>query len=1107
MGFRLVHGNDADALLDRLAQRLREPVASANPLVPEIVLVPQFGLRRWLEIRLAEKLGIIANVDFAAPAEYAWQLLRAANPDLVEQSGYERSILRWRVFSLLGPLSREPGHGEIATAIGNGDMSRRLQFADALAHAYERDLAYRSERLARWERGADAGDFRAELWRRLVHAAAQPHRAQLLADWLQRYGASSRTPPGLPPRLSAFACANISPDLLRFYGGVARHIDIDFYLPNPCREYWGDVRSARQRLRDGAEFDSDAFADDENPALAAWGRAGRDLIERLFSYELVQPDEEDDCSRASTGTALLARVQRDVLDRLPPSAGVVEYDASIQFHKCHSRLREVQALHDRLLDLFAADPSLTPRDVVVMSPEIGAYAPHIDSVFGGIARDDARYLPYALSDCPLSETHPLIGVALRLFALPASRFELAEVSGWLTLPALQRRFGLDADDVMRLSAWLRDAGVRWGLDAAQRASVGAGAYAEFSWRFGLARLLLGYASGELADADAGLVAGIAPDAAVEGTNARLLGAILRIVDLLDALLRAQRREQAPREWQKLYNDALADLFDADGDRDAMRALERVRAVLADFAEKTSLAGMIDALDWRCVRDELAAALGEAERGYRFFGGGITMCGMVPLRTVPFRVICLIGMNEGAFPRRDRAAPFDRGEDRRVEPSVRDEDRYLFLQQLMAARELFYLSWVGEDARDGSREEPSAVVSELLGILGEYGVDTAACVVEHPLQPFSPRLFDGEDSALFTYDPAWQSTASGGRPKRAARFVDAEAPSADSAPIPVDWREWKRWWRNPAAAFFARAFAIELSRAPEAIDDEDDLAFSGLARYAAFHALLDDGEKTDPTTQLALLRARAELPAGSAGTEAFGELQAPLAALSAARNAWIGSVARETGTPFEFDLGGVVLGGVLPEHHGGLVVHALLKEAESNRLLQAWLDYLVLAAVREDARLVLLEWNDGKLQQRCASAVAPEQARRWLTDLAQLYVRGQRAPLPFFPQASYAYAKRRADKRKGDDDEIAWEAAALSAASGGFFSGRFHRGDDADAAFALAARDIDFFDPAAAESRDFADCALRVFAPPLSTLQKIDADGAEAKTKKSPAARGKAKAAK
>ncbi|MBR0347266.1 MAG: exodeoxyribonuclease V subunit gamma, partial [Rudaea sp.] len=186
MGFRLVHGNDADALLDRLAQRLREPVASANPLVPEIVLVPQFGLRRWLEIRLAEKLGIIANVDFAAPAEYAWQLLRAANPDLVEQSGYERSILRWRVFSLLGPLSREPGHGEIATAIGNGDMSRRLQFADALAHAYERDLAYRSERLARWERGADAGDVRAELWRRRVHAAAQPHRAQRLADWLQR---------------------------------------------------------------------------------------------------------------------------------------------------------------------------------------------------------------------------------------------------------------------------------------------------------------------------------------------------------------------------------------------------------------------------------------------------------------------------------------------------------------------------------------------------------------------------------------------------------------------------------------------------------------------------------------------------------------------------------------------------------------------------------------------------------------------------------------------------------------------------------------------------------------------------------------------------------
>jgi len=1101
MGFHLVYGNDADALLDALAERLRAPHPAAAPLAPEIVLVPQFGLRRWLEIRLAQKLGIVANVEFAAPAEYAWRLLRAANPGLASTSGYELEILRWRIFALLAPLALEPGFDALAAALGDGDQSTRLRFADALAHAYERDLAYRSDRLAAWERGAEAGDWRAELWRRLVHSSSQPHRAALLAAWQQKYGDGVVAPPGLPPRLSAFACANISPDLLRFYGAVARHAEVDFYLPNPCREYWGDVRSARQRLRDGDTFDSDAFADAENPALAAWGRAGRDLVERLFTYELVQPDAEHDRSREPRGATLLARVQRDVLDRLPPTNDKVDDDGSIQFHRCHSRLREVQALHDRLLDLFARDPTLTPRDVAVMSPEIGAYAPYIESVFGGIEHDNARYLPFALSDCPLRQAHPLVGVALRLIALPTSRLQLAEIGEWLALPALQRRFGLDADEVTRLVGWLREAGVRWGLDAAQHAATGAGDYVEFSWRFGLERLLLGYASG----GEAGVIEGIAPAAAVEGTNANVLGAMLRIVDVLATLLRAQRQSHAPQQWQKLYNNAFAQLFDADDDRDATRALERVRTALADFADETAQAGMDDEIDWRCVRDELSARLAEPERAFRFFGGGVTVCGMVPLRAVPFRVICLIGMNENAFPRRDRASPFERTDERRLEPSIRDEDRYLFLQQLMAARDEFHLSWVGENARDGSREEPSAVVAELLAILAQYGVDEKNLVVEHPLQPFSPRLFDGSDARLFTYDGAWFG-ATVKPPVVASRFMDAPAAAASTEQIRIDWREWQRFWRNPAAAYFRNTLGIELAHAPEADDGADDIVLSRLGEYRVFDALFDAQQDSDPTTQCEWLRASAALPAGTAGDQAFADLRAPVSVLASKRDELIGTRAPALPAPFELDLGVLVLSGLLPAHRDGLLLRALPGEANGHRLLQSWLDFLLLATQRDDAHLVLLEWKDDAPSVREARAVEPAQARNWLSDLALLHVQGVAAPLPLFPRSAYAYARRRAKRGRADADETAWTLAAFRAAQTAFITDERHRGEDADLAFALATRDIFPFDPATHEGRAFADCAQRVFAPLLATLRPLAADSAAAKTKASkPRAKsGKAK---
>lgn len=1109
MGFRLIYGNDSDALLDRLAERLRTPHPASSPLAPEIVLVPQFGLRRWLEIRLAEKLGIIANIAFFAPAEYAWRLLRAANPALAEKSGYERELLRWRIYSLLEPLAREHAHEELAVAIGNGDASRRLQFADALAHAYERDLAYRSDRLSRWERGADPSNWRAELWRRLVQTSTQPHRAQLLEDWLRKYASLPAKPPGVPPRLFAFACANISPDLLRFYAALARYAEIDFYLPNPCREYWGDVRKPRDVLRDADAFDSDAFVDVDNPALAAWARAGRDLVERLFSYELVQPEQEEDCSREPGSASLLARLQRDVLDRLPPAEEKAAHDGSIQFHRCHSRLREVQALHDHLLDLFAHDPTLTLRDVAVMSPEIGAYAPHIESVFGGIARDDARYLPYALSDCPVRETHPLVGVALRLIALPTSRLELAEICEWLTLPALQRRFDLDAGDAVRLADWLRDAGVRWGLDAAQHAAVGAGNYAEFTWRFGLERLLLGYASGDLDTAEAELIADIAPDPAVEGTNATVLGAVLRLVDVMADLLHAQHRPHTPLQWQKLYNDTFSQLFDTAGDRDDAQAMERVRETLADFAEETAQAGMTEPLDWRCVRDELTSRLNEPERAFRFFGGGITVCGMVPLRAVPFRVICLIGMNEGAFPRRDRASPFDREEDRKLEPSIRDEDRYLFLQQLMAARDRLYLSWVGEDARDGSRKEPSAVVAELIAILAQYGVDENACVVEHPLQPFSPRLFDGSNSALFTYDPAWSCALNTKPASRMESFVDDSTLPVDTAPNRLEWRQWKRYWRNPAAAYLAGALGIDLARSPETDDDADDLALSGLGRYDVFNALLDSYGKSEPVAQLKLLRARGALPAGIAGEQAFDELQAPLAALSEMRDATNGATELTAGVPFELTFGNLTLIGNTPEHRDGMLVHALLKKAEGQRLLQAWLDYLLLATQRKDAQLILLEWNDGTPQQRRANGVSAEQARAWLGDFATLHEHGRSSPLLFFPKSSQVYAERYLQKRKGDDDEASQVRAAFDVARAAFHSSRFHRGDDAEPAFALVARNIDLFNPESPASREFSDCALRVFAPIWNTLQTIELDARDTNTNKSKStsSRSKSKAAK
>ncbi|HEX6833511.1 MAG TPA: exodeoxyribonuclease V subunit gamma [Rudaea sp.] len=1069
--FNLFHGNDADRLAERLAARLKKP-SGADPLAPEVILVPQFGLRRWLEIRLAEINGIVANVDFYAPAEYAWRLLRAARPDLPRQSQFDHGVLRWRIFAELARLAREP---RFDVPLAPDDQAARSRMADELAQVFERYLAYHSDLLIGWERGSAPADWQAELWRRLVRVD-EPHRARLLAEYLLVYGGKT-APPALPKRLFAFACTNISPDLLRFYGVLAQHCELDFLMPNPCREYWGDVKNERELLR---ERGADAFGEADNPLLAGYGRAGRDFIAQLFSYELAQPQDEDLSQPPAPGT-LLHRVQTDILDLRPPQPIAAQPDpddASLQFHVAHSRLREVQILHDQLLDLFQRRPDLTPRDVAVMAPDISAYAPGINAVFGGIAPHDPRYLPYTLSDSAPQDAHPLIALAQQLLALPASRLTLDDVIGILAVPAVARRFDLDPAMLARIETWLREAGVRWGLDGAHHAAAGAGDFREYSWEFGLERLVLGYATGE----EKALVAGIAPDAAVEGKAGDALGVVLRVVERLRTLRAQQGKSHPPSRWQEIYNGLLDDLLRIDDtDRDERRALQAVHDAFAALAQDAKSAALDEALDWRCVRDFIGERLDEPERSYRFFSGGISVCGMIPLRAVPFRVICLVGMGAELFPRRERVSGLSRAPHGR-ERSERDDDRYLFLQLLTAARDVFYCSWVGEEQRDGSAREPSAVVAELIDVVAQrYFDDERAArrilVTRHPMQPFSARNFDAHDARVFSYRSEWHAAAAPQRTLRALPFLDASQIEPDeNAAHEIALDDLRQFFKSPARALVRERFGMTLDRRPEEKEDEDPLELAGLQQYAlreffsgrAFDQRLDADAAT-------AARARGLLPVGAM---AHPVLAAETALGTALAEAASGECIDTAAPPrFLLDLpGGARLSGRLPAHQDGRAFCWRAGSYSGKHLLGAWIDFLALAAQVDSAQMTLvgIGKKDAVEKQRL-SGVDRVTALEHLSKLARLRDEGLRAPLLFFPKTSFAYAEC---FRKTLNSE-----KALAAARAVFETAFRNVGEaDQEPLFGLLARDLDLFEPDSELADRFAATATAVCLPLLTALE-------------------------
>lgn len=1082
--FHLHYDTDLRRLADRLADLLAGRDAT-DLLRPQTVLVPQAGLQRWLVQWLAEKHGIAANLEFLMPAQMVWRVLRALHPDLPAHSAFGREILRWRLLDLLGdPPDQAP---QLASWIeGEPAGLRRFQLAAHLARLFERYQGYRLDLLRDWERGEDPDDAQAVLWRTLVAQTDEKPRSHLLGEFLQQYAGCTGGPlPGMPSRLFAFGCIGVSPDVLRFLGVLGRHGDMHFFLPTPCREYWGDIpdrHDLRARLCEegGGYFDEPA-----NPLLVSMGGVGREFVAQVFGYDEIQPDIETGADESEPPRdSLLHRVQADVITLAAPEpvADVPDpQDLSLRVHVCHSPLREVQVLHDQLLDMFQRCPGLEPRDVAVMVPKLATYAPCVDAVFGSLAPSDARYIPWTVSDRPAASAHAVIGMFLHLLNLPTTRLSVDDVLDVLAVPAVLRTCGLDGAELDALREQLAAAGVRWGEDERDREACGLPSWREFSWAFGRERLLLGYLLGD-SDSSDELVEGIAPLTDIEGRAAVVLGQLLQVQRLLRTLRDQQRHEHDAATWQRLLNRVLDRLIQGSDERGEQRALETIRKALAALSEGADAAGCRQKLDWLCVRDFLVEQLQDPPAHQHFLAGGVSVCGLVPLRNVPFKVICVLGLDAEAFPRHDNGDVLSRihadllADRRRLgDRSVREDDRYLFLQTLMAARHALYLSYTGVNARDGSDIEPSIVLEELLdSVCDSYfshaGAAREALVVRHPMQPFSRRLFEDGNTDLFTYRHEWQAAAGTryGRDEPGV-FADIELLAPAQAGERVELAELAAFLSAPQRHFLQHRVGLTVAPGEDDVYDREPLVDDARMRSGRDHDLFRSLCRCPDSVRewhYRYLRAQAKLPPLALGREAFSRTWNEVRPQADIRKRWAGSP-MQPGESFELILpSGRLLSGQLPastEH--GECAGWVGSDVNVRRWISWWVNLLAMRAVHGTGEGMAFG-RGGKHFSLPRKLALPDgkQAAVILDDLLDVYGEGRVQPLPLPLRSAWAFASALVD-----EDEKTCRKALKSARK------CWREGEYSDPWIALALRGHEPL-PEEGDTQSFEQLAQRVFAP-------------------------------
>jgi exodeoxyribonuclease V gamma subunit len=1034
---RIYRSNRMEKLAEALGDVLNE--APPDSLAPECILVPGRGVAQWLSMRLAERFGVWANVLYLYPRNFvSWALDRVLGKPGKAFAAIDPERLLWTVFSAAEPLLREPAFDTLRRYV-DADPSRVRYFelCRRIAYTFDRYATYRPDLLQGWERrrAVDAGDasqlalfagakdpqaWQPMLWRALHERLGPVYAGALERRFLKGLQQSQRLA-NLPARISCFGVTHLPPSYARILIALCPHVPVHMFQLRATEHVTADARTKTSGWGGASARGSGSFGG--NPLVESLGGLALDF-DAVLDQELSSQNVGTrvfDLYVPPAGSTLLARLQAQILKNqglfASKKLGGAGADDSLRIHVCHSPMREVEVLHDQLLALLGGDAGLEARDVVVMLPDVESYAPLVEAVFRRSPGDPAA-IPFSIADRSAKMAAPVVDALGRLFTLAEQRFSTPQVLDLLALEVVAGRFGITPRDVEQLTGWLTRSNVRWGRDADHREAHGHPRSDKTSWHFGLTRLLLGYA---MENDPPALVGEVLPAAEAEGLEAAALGKLCDFVQALFGAASALGEAHPPGAWPEVVGAALDALCVNDADTAWQhQALREALVSLADNARESGYAGPIGGAAFR----ELLFDTVDAKRPARgLLMGGVTFCSMVPLCTLPFRVVCLVGLGDGELPRREVSTDFDLiahgPEGRRTgDRSRRSEDRYLFLEAIVSARERLIITYTGQSIRDNAVLPPSVLVSELcdqlaLASAAAPGEDAlAGVIVRHPLQAFSARYFDGRDARLFSYAEHYLAGAAATPEESApAFFAGPLAPPPPSDALGAS--DLVRFFQNPTAYLLNRRLELFLRERDLDVPDREPQELSPLDKFAAGNELLGLILDDVPVERAkGLILATGALPLGSPGELDFLDIHASASSIArqvrAARRG-----AHEPARSIEQRLpGGRLLLGTLPEAHAGGLVEYQFARVRAKHLLGFWIRHLLSCWLRPGAARSSLIGRplDGSGVQRHELRPVAEPARV-LEQLVARYDEGQRQPLHLFPSSSRLFAEQQGKKQK------------------------------------------------------------------------------------------------
>jgi len=1023
-----------DALVDGLIDRLAVP--PADPFAAELVAVPTRGIERWLTQRIALGFaergigdGVVANVQFPSPHDLVQQVLLAV-PDLAgSATAWQTATLTSHVLTAIDRHAAEPWLRIVQRYVDAGGSNRR-DAAAKIARLFATYARRRPGMIQAWAAGDDIGPdgnriadghaWQPRLWRTIRRHIDVPSIAELLPGGLDPIR-TGEVDLHLPDRLSVYGLTATDPLNLQVLDAIGEQRDVSLYVLHPSPGLWQTLAVSGSATTSRATDPTVGTA--AHPLLASWGRDSREL--QLVLAAAALPASSPSGRRPGGGAGLtdrrpdtlLTQIQNDIRANRPPTAvpTLDDTDRSVQIHVTYGPRRQAEVVRDAILHLLADDPTLEPRDIVIMTPDLATFAPLLEAAFPTGDHENTDGLPdlrLRIADRSPAAVNPLVRFAATVVELAGSRLEANTIRELVTRPVVQERFGFDLDTAAAISKIIDDSNISWGLDADHRRRWGAGTVPDRTWGRGLDRALTGVF---YSDDPVRVIGNTVPLDGVEGQDAIPVGLLAAIMDRIVAVRESLNRPLPTSQWAKAITDSVK-LLAAPAWEDEWQLGQLERLLAETFPDTTpdptlSLAEATRAIaGWTETRPS----------PLHFRTGDVTVCTLVPMRSVPYRVVCLLGMDDERFPRSSRRDGDDLllGDERVGDFDRSSEDRQLLLDALMAAGDHLVVTYAGRDQLTNSRMPAAVPIAELQDTIEDMaGAEGLKSILtEHPLQSFSSANFTQGALGVpgpFGFDPAAFAGAAG----------DTPAPAATSWPEPepiatLDLDELIRFLQHPAQRFMQHRVGFAVPKPGETPDDTLPADLNPLAAWAIKERLANGRFDGYPAAALAArIRAGDDLPPGSLGDDDLADAEETAELLTGA--------ARHRGydrmqlRPYRgsVTIGAVTLeGSVLANPDRAHLARVTASRVKGKHRLRGFTELAFLSAIEPD-----ITWTSFLLGRRTYGnghlvvtfltiGANPEERRtramKILTDLVDLYREGQTAPLPLPCETGYLWQRNK-----------------------------------------------------------------------------------------------------